>query len=160
MQSTLQQNKILQKRLDMLFISRGKQKVRCQKWKHTCPGADTEKLETLAASPEQVLGNLKSIKAIRVRRPDEANFGILKDMAGKLLDYYELSLIASLKQWGINRLERNKQNNCCRKETAGSYGLNLTSRADKVQETISDKIPKYPSCWEVGKLQEMGTAME
>lgn len=46
---------------------------------------DSEKLETLAASPEQVLGNLKSIKAVRVHRPDEANFGILKDMADKLL---------------------------------------------------------------------------
>lgn len=106
------------------------------------PGVDSEKLETLATSPEQVLGNLKSIKTVRSQRPDETHFRILKEMADRLLDYHELSLTASLKQRGINRLERNKQSNSCRKEIMESYELNLTSKADKVQEIISDKIKK------------------
>lgn len=66
--------------------------------KTMCPGVDSEKLETLTTSPEQVLGNLKSIKAVRAQRPDETHFGILKEMASRLLDYHELSLVASLKQ--------------------------------------------------------------
>lgn len=109
------------------------------------PGVDSEKLETLATSPEQVLGNLKSIKTVRAQRPDETHFRILKEMADRLLDYRELSLTASLKQLGINRLERNKQSNGCRKEIMESYELDLTSKADKVQEIISDKIKKTPT---------------
>lgn len=68
------------------------------KKKKTCPGVDSEKLETLSTSPEQVLGNLKSIKTVRAQRPDEVHFGILKGKADKLLDYHDLSLIESLKQ--------------------------------------------------------------
>lgn len=108
--------------------------------KTMCPGVDSEKLETLATSPEQVLGNLKSIKTVRPQRAGETHFGNLKEMADRLFDYHELSLIASLKQRGVNGLERNKQNNSRRKEIMECYELNLTSKADKVQEIISDKI--------------------
>lgn len=73
-----------------------------------CPGVDSEKVETSATSPEQVLGNSKSIKTVRAQRPDETHLRILKEMADRLLDYHELSLIASLKQQDINRLERKK----------------------------------------------------
>lgn len=121
---------------------------------------DSEKIETLATSPEQVLGNLKSIKTVRAQRPDEVHFGILKEKADKLLDDHELSLIESLKQWGINRLEGNKQNNGCRKEITESCWFKLTSKAGKVQEIISDKIQKSPNFWEIGKLQERGTSVE
>lgn len=116
--------------------------MRWQKLKVACPGVDSEKLETLATSPEQVLGNLKSIKTVRAQRPDETHFRILKEMVDRLLGYHELSLIVSLKQQGINRLERNKQNNSHRKEIMESDELNSTSKADKVQEIISDKIKK------------------
>lgn len=80
------------------------------------PGVDSEKLEKLVTFPEQVLGTLKSIKTVRAQRPNGAIFRIPQEMADRLLYYHELSLIASLKQQGINRLERNKQNNSCRKE--------------------------------------------
>lgn len=103
---------------------------------------DSEKLERLAILPEQILGNSKSIKTVRVQSPDERDFGILTEMSDGLLDYHELSLIASLKQWGINRLERNKQNNSCRKKIMESYDLNLTSEADKVQEIIGANFKK------------------
>lgn len=109
--------------------------------KTMCPGVDSEKLETLATSPEQVLCNLKSIKTLRAQRPDETHFGVLKEMTGRLLDYQELSLIPLLKQQGINGLERNKQND--RKEIMESYELNFTFKADKVQEIISDKKVIY-----------------
>lgn len=106
------------------------------------PGVDSEKLEKLATFPEQVLGSLKSIKTVRAQRPNQAIFGIPQEMADRLLYYHELSLTASLKQQGINRLKRNKQNNSCRKENMESYELSLTSKAGKVQEIISDKIKK------------------
>lgn len=110
--------------------------------KTMCPGMDSEKLETLATSPKQVLGNIKTIKTVRAQRPDETHFRIPKEMADRLLGYHKLSLIASLKQWGIDSLERNKQNNSHRKEIMEKYELNFASKADKIQEINSDKIKR------------------
>lgn len=75
-------------------------------------------------------------------------------MADRLLDYHELSLIASSKQQDINRLEGNKQNNSCRKEIMKTSELNLTSKADKVQEITVIRL-KPLNFQEIGKLQEI-----
>lgn len=52
--------------------------------KTMCPGVDSEKLETLATSPEQALCNVKSIKTVRALRSDETHFGVLKEVTDRL----------------------------------------------------------------------------